>query len=45
MKTHEFILSNTGDLAMNSSFRPLIFNKTKLAILRLTKKGMTELAD
>lgn len=54
MKTFEFIEKNIGqlvyitgdrDLGMCGELRPLIFNKTELTLLRLTKKGMVYLQD
>jgi hypothetical protein len=54
MKNYEFIEKNIGakvyitgdgDLAMNGEFRQLIFNKTELAIVKLTRGGMAYLTD
>jgi hypothetical protein len=54
MKNHEFIEKNIGakvyitgdgDLAMNGEFRQLIFNKTELTIVKLTRGGMAYLTD
>lgn len=54
MKNHDFINSNIGnqvyitsdgDLAMCSEFRSLIFNKTTLTIVKLTKGGKAYLKD
>lgn len=54
MKAHEFIEKNIGnkvyvtgdgDLAMCSEFRKIIFNKTELIIVKLTKGGMAYLMD
>jgi len=54
MKNHEFIKKNIGtkvyvtgdgDLAMQSEFRKIIFNKTELTIVKLTKGGMAYLVD
>ena len=54
MKAHEFIEKNIGnkvyvtgdgDLAMCIEFRKIIFNKTELRIVKLTKSGMVYLVD
>lgn len=54
MKNHDFINSNIGeqvyvtgdgDLAMNSEFRNIIFNKTTLTIVKLTRGGKAYLKD
>jgi len=54
MKNYDFINSNIGnqvyvtgdgDLAMGSEFRSLIFNKTTLTIVKLTKGGKAYLTD
>ena len=54
MKNREFIEKNIGaevyitgdgDLAFIHEFRPLIFNETKLFIVKLTKNGMAYLTD
>jgi len=54
MKTYDFIIRNigskvyitgTGDLAINSSLRKFIFNKTVFTLLKLTKGGMAVLCD
>jgi len=52
MKAYDFINSHIGqevyitghgDLAMDGQLRPLIFNKTKLILVKLTKKGYAQL--
>ena len=54
MKTYDFINSNIGndvyitpdrDLAFRGELKPLIFNKTKLKLIKLTKHGMAYLQD
>lgn len=54
MKTFDWInsiIGNTvyingdGDLGMDGQLRQLIFNKTKLTLLRITKKGLVEVMD
>jgi hypothetical protein len=54
MKTHEFIQKNIGakvyvtgdrDLAINQELRKIIFNKTELTIVKLTRGGMAYLTD
>lgn len=54
MKNHDFINSNIGnqvyvtgdgDLAMNSELRDIIFNKTALTIVKLTRGGKAYLQD
>jgi hypothetical protein len=54
MSGYDFILNNIGnkvyitgdgDLAMCGEFRKLIFNKTELTIVKLTKAGLAYLVD
>lgn len=54
MKNHEFIEKNIGakvyitgdgDLMMNGELRQLIFYKTELTIVKLTRGGMAYLTD
>lgn len=54
MTNHEFIKRNVGnsvyingdgDLGMDYELRCLIFNKTELKIVKLTKSGMAYLVD
>lgn len=54
MKTHDFINANIGnkvyitgegDLAMSGELRQLIYNKTELTLVKLTKSGMVYLED
>jgi hypothetical protein len=54
MKSHEFIEKNIGakvyvtgdgDLAMCGELRRIIFDKTELTIVKLTKGGMAYLVD
>jgi hypothetical protein len=54
MKSYDFIVKNIGrkvyvngdgDLAFNGELRGIIFNKTELTILKLTKGGMAYLVD
>lgn len=54
MKAHDFIresigckvyITGDGDLAMNGELRHLIFNKTELTIVKLTRGGMAYLTD
>jgi hypothetical protein len=54
MTAHEFIKQNIGnkvyvsgerDLAFNGELRKIIFNKTELTIVKLTRGGMAHLVD
>ena len=54
MKNHEFIEKNIGnkvyitgdgDLGIHAELRDLIYNKTPLTIIKLTKGGMAYLTD
>ena len=54
MENHDFITENIGstvyitgdgDLAFNGELRRVIFNKTELTIVKLTKGGMAYLTD
>lgn len=54
MRNHDFIKSNIGsivyvtgdgDLAFRGGLRDIIFNKTPLTIVKLTKGGMAYLTD
>jgi len=54
MKAYEFIEKNIGnkvyvtgdrDLAFDGDLRKIIFNKTELTIVKLTRKGMAYLVD
>ena len=54
MKNNEFIQKNIGgrvyvtgdgDLAIHAELRKIIFNKTELRIVKLTKGGMAYLSD
>ena len=54
MKTHDFIeksigckvyITGDGDLGMSGRLRNLIYNKTELTIVKLTKGGMAYLID
>lgn len=55
MKTHEFIQKSIGNkvyltdnarvLAFDGDLRKIIFNKTELTLLKLTKNGMAYLVD
>lgn len=54
MKTYDFInqsigqkvyLVNKGDIAFDSEYKSLIYNKVPLTLLKLTKKGMAYTVD
>lgn len=54
MKAHDFINSNignkvyvtgAGDLAFCGELKSIIYNKTELTIVKLTKSGMAYLVD
>ena len=54
MKNHEFIQKNIGnkvyvtgdgDLGFDYNLRRIIFNKTELTIVKLTKSGLAYLVD
>jgi hypothetical protein len=39
------IINGSGDLGMDREFRTLIFNKTELTIVKITRGGMVYLRD
>ena len=54
MRNHDFIIKNignkvhvsgAGDLAFCGEYRGIIFNKTELTIVKLTRSGMAYLVD